>query len=158
MSTMQMHEILDETVEFYRDDPSLRAMEDDAGCRYETADGRTCAVGRCMVPEHRRFVEDVIGIASVLELSEYFNPNKLHQVATSREQTLTVRTYMIEHKISSWQDLLLPQYRGHSVVFWKEIQELHDHPNNWTSEGLSWKGELVRIEIVAAIRQGDFGT
>lgn len=39
-------EIIDETVKFYTEDPSRRAVEN-FSCEYLTADGRMCAVGRC---------------------------------------------------------------------------------------------------------------
>lgn len=31
--------------------------------------------------------------------------------------------------------LLKPEYRGHSIVFWKDLQTFHDNPDNWVTPG-----------------------
>lgn len=33
--------------------------------------------------------------------------------------------------------LLKPQYRGHTIWFWKSLQSLHDTYDNWNDSGLS---------------------
>lgn len=43
-------EILEETVAFYSEDTSRRAIMDGT-CRYLTDDGKRCAYGRCLIPE-----------------------------------------------------------------------------------------------------------
>jgi hypothetical protein len=43
--------------------------------------------------------------------------------------------------------LLKPEYRGHSVFFWMELQGLHDNDKHWTETGLSAEGESYVQEL-----------
>lgn len=38
---------------------------------------------------------------------------------------------------------LLPEYRGHSILFWEVVQSLHDTETNWKGGKLSKEGEQV---------------
>lgn len=91
------NEIIKETVEYYWADPGRRATSS-RGCEYLTADGRMCAVGRCMTEETR--LRTPGAIVNVVDLSDYFS--------------------------SSLDDMLQPEYRGHPVHFWALLQNLHD--------------------------------
>jgi hypothetical protein len=101
-------EILKETVEFYWADPSRRAATEQ-GCRYQTDDGRMCAVGRCMTPEARRLT---FGIACEVGLLEG------------------------NFDVVNLDEMLEPEYRGHSLYFWRRLQHLHDGKDFWENEEL----------------------
>jgi hypothetical protein len=102
------NEIIKETVEFYWADPKRRATAD-IGCWYLTIDGRMCAVGRCLTQRHawRAFAM----LCSVGQL-----PGRLLE--------------------ASLDEILQPEYRGHSVEFWENLQNLHDNEHIWDSEQL----------------------
>ena len=44
-------------------------------------------------------------------------------------------------QIYSLDDILKPEYRGHSIGFWVGLQKLHDSGQFWDREGLTEKGE-----------------
>ena len=54
--------------------------------------------------------------------------------------------------ISDLEFYLQPQYRGHSLAFWNDLQHFHDHPTNWTEEGLSEHGIQGRVLLESAYR------
>lgn len=105
---MTEEEILTETVLFYAEDPS-RVARTDVGCMYLTADGRKCAVGRCMQDDLSSALFNVIG--GVTDLQD-----------TACE---------ILGNSSTLDDVLKPQYRGQSLKFWQNLQALHDNSGNW---------------------------
>ena len=37
--------------------------------------------------------------------------------------------------------LLKPEYQGHELMFWRDIQQLHDHGDNWDIDGLTEVGK-----------------
>ncbi len=42
-------------------------------------------------------------------------------------------------------ELLKPEYQGHTLDFWKDLQKFHDRPTYWSSEGLTEQG-LIRVK------------
>lgn len=105
-------QIIDETVEFYSEDPRRRAVDEHNACVYLTEDGRKCAVGRCL--EEDAPTLDHEGSISALTLRRMFQDEEFR-----------------------------PEYRGHPLDFWQDIQNLHDQNDNWeTSGGLSESGKL----------------
>lgn len=105
------NEIIKETVEFYWADPKRRATAAAPGpaCAYLTIDGRMCAVGRCLTPLHVKRAHGVLCSVSKL-------PGRLLE--------------------ASLDEILQPEYRGHSVEFWDKLQTLHDNEPIWDSEQL----------------------
>jgi hypothetical protein len=101
------NEIIKETVEFYWADPKRRAVTD-LGCEYLTLDGRMCAVGRCLTPQHAKRAQGLMcGVDQLPDLLK-----------------------------ATLDEMLQPEYRGHSVDFWTHLQALHDGPQVWNTEGL----------------------
>lgn len=39
------------------------------------------------------------------------------------------------------EEIFKPEYRGHSVEFWSDLQKLHDNNLNWDESGLSFLGK-----------------
>lgn len=111
-------EIILETVAFYSEDPSRRAVIKEDGrakCRYLTEDGRKCAVGRCMIEGKK------IAYAGLK-----FPADKVDAGIGDLEDR---------------DSQLLPEYRGHSLHFWSCLQEFHDADYNFTDTGLSDAGQ-----------------
>ena len=48
---------------------------------------------------------------------------------------------------------LKPEYRGHEIEFWRDLQNLHDGGYNWNNDGLSINGEAEARELMG--RWGD---
>lgn len=45
-------EFLEDTVKYYSEDVSRRALDSQGSCRYITEDGRRCAIGRFIIEDH----------------------------------------------------------------------------------------------------------
>lgn len=120
---MTAKQIVDETVSYYSEDTSRRSfVTDEEGrdkCIYRTKDGRMCAVGRCLTDEAAKefgqVMEDASGLAALANPGEYSE--------------------------SGLDPLLRPQYHGHSLEFWCELQRLHDWGRNWSDDGISPEGK-----------------
>lgn len=50
--------------------------------------------------------------------------------------------------INQLEELLKPEYRGHPIDFWGNLQSFHDTPANWNDEGLSTEGKSVKVYIL----------
>jgi hypothetical protein len=46
----RMLSILEDTVKYYSEDTSRRALDKEGSCRFQTVDGKMCAVGRYLKP------------------------------------------------------------------------------------------------------------
>jgi hypothetical protein len=120
-------EIVVEVMEYFINDPDRRALSNVFnGCMYhmQDAEGKTkrCAVGICMVDEIPDFLSKFVGDVSCLEK----------------------RLKDIDGK--QLDDLMKPEYRGHSIEFWTELQRFHDAELYWAVKGnyTSLKSELKR--------------
>src|SRR5688572_1556530 len=102
---MNRLEIIEETVKYYSEDITRRAITEKGGCDYLTYEGKMCAVGRCMI-----------------------NPQPFYAGVT------------ILNLESPLETLLKPEYRGHPIEFWAELQRLHDTRHYWYDQGLSNDG------------------
>lgn len=56
--------------------------------------------------------------------------------------------YIFLQSIPNLDDELKPEYRGHPINFWQDLQRLHDYTFNWNNEGLSNDGESVRNRLL----------
>ena len=98
-------EIVKETIYYYSEDPSRRAIED-GKCLYVTSDDRRCAFGRCMEDEYLdRIPSAVLEIEGLLDILG----------------------------LQSHDELLQEEYRGHNLDFWRRLQFIHDE-GDWQSE------------------------
>lgn len=125
-------EIIDETVAYYSEDPSRRAVRYDEvrglqmGCFYLTPDGRKCAVGRALKPQE-------IGVLRRYDV-EGDNINIVDGILDDNDILL--------------DDLFLEEYQGHEVDFWIDLQDLHDVEEHWNKRGLTdfGKATLARMK------------
>jgi len=112
-------EIIRETVDYYSQDTTRRSYDAERDlCCYLGEDGRKCSVGRCIIPE----------------------------ILAKRYHELNQRASV--ENIPDLEEILQPEYRGHSLEFWKRLQVLHDDDKYWTPEGLSEKGEHKVAELI----------
>lgn len=105
-------QIIDETVEYYQNHD--RAIE-----RYPNGDvkgcryymdGEMCAVGRCLV-----------------------DPVKVNNSNVCNDYVDMVVNYF-------GPDVFQEDYRGKSVMFWRDLQQLHDDDINWNGRELTEAG------------------
>lgn len=108
-------EILEEAFQYYAADPSRRATNAKGSCRYLMEDGRKCAVGRCLIEGKK--------------------------ICFGGMQKDPIFAEIQVNQIDNLDSHLLPEYRGHNVDFWQELQYWHDSCLNFTETGLSEKGE-----------------
>lgn len=107
-------EIIEETVAYYCEDVNRRALNEHGGCAYLTDDGRMCAVGRCEIDPPK------INEGGFAKIGSDQNGNSL---AGNRSK--------IKFK---------PEYEGHEIEFWEDLQFLHDEDDHWSDDGISEKG------------------
>lgn len=124
-------EIIEETIKFYSEDPSRRAVKtrkdgSSYACVYVYGK-RRCALSRCMSPEFlEKYGEIINDKGSIGEgLSKYLS-EELH---------------------IDLDEALLPKYRGHSEDFWSDIQAMHDISENWDKNGLTDRGRTFVTNI-----------
>lgn len=108
-------EILKEAFEYYAADPSRRAINAEGSCRYLMKDGRKCAVGRCLIEGKK--------------------------ICYGSFQKDPIFAEIQANQIANLDSHLLPEYRGHSVDFWQELQYWHDCCSNFIGTSLSAKGQ-----------------
>ena len=121
-----MINILDETIAFYGEDTSRRAMNNYGSCMYKTEDGKQCALGRKMLPD--------INFTSI-----------------EGQSASSLNTRMINED-KNLDDLLQEDCRDLPVGFWQRLQEIHDNHDIWTEEGINDEGthliERIRRSII----------
>ena len=78
-------------------------------------DGRKCAVGRCLIEGKK--------------------------ICFGGMQKDPIFAEIEVDQIDNLDSHLLPEYRGHSVDFWQELQYWHDADYNFTETGLSEMGK-----------------
>ena len=132
----QMQDILKDTVDYYREDPSgRRCVTDDGDCMYTWGD-RHCAIGRYMRPEFQ---------------SEEFSENN--------GATVNGLLYHIDH-------YLVKNVWGLDLDFWSCLQDLHDTVGYWEEwhehkDGvrdykLTDRGKEVYVAMQDRIARGDY--
>lgn len=102
MKTLTKKEIILETVEYYKKNPRAVGKEN---CEY-FIDGNMCAVGRCLID------------------AENFEKYNIENKCTG----LTINDFRLSRRL---EDELRPEYRGHSITFWTDLQILHDMNSSW---------------------------
>lgn len=112
-------EIVKETIEYYMENPSRRAVNGDNICYYKSPDGKMCAVGRCMQSPD----EYMYGSADNIRM----NSEKLALTTLLKEEYRG-------HNIEMWIDL----QRWHdNPAFWEY--------GKITEEGKERAEELLKI-------------
>lgn len=111
-------QIIEETVNFYSEDPSRRSKYGSSNtCAYNGPGNTHCAVGKCLMSKYKKQGQKLLGNNDgVNSLYEYHNFNSLDK-------------------------MLSPKYRGHAGTFWASLQNLHDGDQYWTETGLSSQGK-----------------
>lgn len=120
--------VLDETVNFYKEDLSRRAtffdkIIEETSCLYKTPDGRMCAVGRCLNQD-------------VMNYEKYNQETSVDSLI----EDLTDKVFREE-------------YQGFDTNFWQDLQNLHDLDNNWNKDQLSDRGTISYDIIVGKIKR-----
>ena len=125
-----MKKIIDDTVQFFGADPeSNRCMDDDSTCMYTNDQGKHCAIGRFLLPEHQTLEFANVHIQDNVENLE---------------------------GVINLDDVLIPEVRGFPVDFWNDLQVLHDGRYYWSESrncigiaGLTIRGEDFYYEILS---------
>ena len=112
-------EIIEETVAYYSEDTTRRAVTSDGSCLYTTASGNHCALGRC--------------------LQEEFQTTKF-------KYNGECGSYVLDDKMGL-ENILRDEYKGHDKRLWSDLQELHDVRDNWNDNGLTAIGDYMVSEL-----------
>lgn len=123
-------EIINETVAYYSEDVNRRAIKALGSCFYHLVfDGviKQCAVGRCLI-----------------------DSNKVQKNVDSADDSSADAVW---NTSAALDEDLKPEYRGHSLDFWTDLQKLHDDADSdgyWDSnEGLTEIGRKRVAELLA---------
>jgi len=116
---MTKDEIIRETVEYYKDASKRGYDEVEEACKYLTEGGNMCAVGRCLIP------------GSLMEVKRPFIPLKAVEMEGCQASVMN---------IENLEEILKPEYRGHSIKFWIRLQNLHDSYEFYTDGTMNEKG------------------
>lgn len=110
-------QIIDETVEFYSNNPrAVIVSGSHTMCVYhDKKTGNKCALGRCM---NSNWAERLGGETFILG-------NMKLVVGVSLDESLK------------------PEYRGQKLEFWDALQRFHDTGQNWGEQGLTETGKSV---------------
>jgi len=108
-------QIVLETIEAYPSNKE-RALEG-GSCKYLTRDGKMCAVGRCLLHP----TQIMGGSASC------FFPNTTIEPIEKESVELYLK----------------PEYRGHPIGLWADLQIFHDYNGNFTEDGLTVNGKMM---------------
>ena len=123
----RMQDILEDTIEYYSDDPTETRAADNGDCVYTDYDGRHCAVGRYMKPEFQT-------------TGFYANSG---QSVNSLDARIDI--YLVDNVL------------GLSENFWQSLQELHDNDTNWNDDtGLSEHGKNMYNSLKNKIDAGGY--
>tara|TARA_R110000822_G_C14954061_1_gene455347 strand:- start:75 stop:461 length:387 start_codon:yes stop_codon:yes gene_type:complete len=114
MKKLTCEEIINETVDFYAQDPDARRSMDGNDCLFQNSEGARCAMGRCMTEK---------GIKDVL------SEDKNQAYSTDLKNPLDY--------------YLRKRYRGKPLDLWDDLQDLHDTPDNWDEKGLTEHGRVA---------------
>jgi hypothetical protein len=99
-------EIIDETIEHYKSNPRSFIMQGNTKlCVYLSNEGNKCAFSRCCTDEGVAWLHDEVDI-----------------------------TLGGDNVGSEFLQFLKPEYQGHDVEFWLDIQDLHDVNSYWEIE------------------------
>lgn len=123
MTKLTKAEIIKETADYYGSNPNLRGYSTTLKeCIYysKAQPENKCAVGRCIKEDMLPLLDGVI--STVFTLEETLNRK--------------VSDLYIE-----FENFLKPEYQGHSLEFWDELQSFHDLGENWDEHGLTPKGQ-----------------
>lgn len=111
---LSKREIIDETANSFTS--KNRAIKENSKggneCFYTDINGNHCGVGRCMTKEGLEH----LGYRSISARSI----NSVYH--------------------NGLDGFLKPEYRGHSIEFWEDIQSFHDSCQNWNENGLTEVG------------------
>ena len=121
-------EIIEETVEFYKNNPRSINEFDIHGiitgnCVYLNESGNKCGFSRCCTDE------------GVTWLHEKFDKNDGQGVQEN----------FLQH--------LKPEYQGHNHDFWKDIQSIHDSGGSWEKSGNGNTLTVYGIKFVNRLKE-----
>lgn len=120
-------QIIEETAEYYGQDPKRRGVTPSGVCSYVLPDGRMCAVGRCTLP-----------------LNEIIDENARDMII-GNDSVMDLESDVIDAALK-------PEYRGHSSTLWADLQQFHDLSENFNATGLSSAGERHLVVLIHKYR------
>lgn len=127
---MTKEEIINETVEYYKDASKRGYNAANEKCEYLTKSGNMCAVGRCLIP------------GSLME--SFSGGNRAAQ--SMRNCGLSV------FDVVNLEEILKPEYRGHSRNFWMQLQHLHDSSDHFNDVTMNEVGLKRAKDLIESLR------
>lgn len=104
---LNAHQIIDETIEYYKNNPRSFNQMDETECKYLNEDGAMCAVGRCLTDE------------SLTIAHKYYEGQPANMLLSHSEIKLR------------------EQYTDMPIEFWVRLQRIHDNRKYWSNMELT---------------------
>lgn len=134
---MNKRELIENTAAFYNT-KNWAAIEGPNSweCKYETEDGKNCAVGRWMTLEAKEKYKSPYcgGITDVITDSIR---DRAFYLADRPERNKTLDSLLVE------------EVRGHDYEFWQELQGFHDNDLHWSEDGINKYGVQAKEVLLA---------
>ena len=127
---MTKEEIINETVEYYKDASKRGYNATNERCEYLTESGNMCAVGRCLIPG---------------SLMESFS-GETRDAQSMRDCGLSVLD------VDNLEEILKPDYRGHCRNFWAHLQILHDNDDLFNDVTMNEEGIKRAKGLIESMR------
>jgi hypothetical protein len=134
------HEIIEESVAYIKENgrgtKTYEVSPDNPSCVYYNSEtGAMCLVGRCLIDPQKAENEDIGALDN-------------HLYTLQEEAIDPDSVYDEEECLIDLENRLKPEYRGHKLSFWLDLQEFHDTSSNWETEHeMSIGGKNVLSEI-----------
>ena len=147
------HEIIEESVAYIKengrgtktskvspDNPFSSTSQYRTTCVYYNSEtGAMCLVGRCLIDPQKAENEDI----GALDHHLYSLKDEAEFLELDPDSVYDEDGCLID-----LENRLKPEYRGHNLSFWLDLQEFHDTSSNWETEHeMSIGGKNVLSQI-----------
>ena len=140
------HEIIEESVAYIKENGRGTKVNTElphtpTQCVYYNSEtGAMCLVGRCLI-DPQKAENEAIGALD----------NHLYTLQEEAREFLELdpdSVYDEEECLIDLENRLKPEYRGHKLSFWFDLQEFHDTSSNWETENeMSIGGKNILSQI-----------
>lgn len=130
MKQLTYLEVLEDTVKFYSEDTSRRALDENGSCLYTNKENNHCGVGRCLTDKALKVLGDsTIGVRYLLYVEQDGLLESLRGLSPGLHNLKEEYRHLSDRR------------------FWNAIQQFHDNSDYWNIEGLTEKGQN-KVEII----------
>jgi len=143
---MTKEEIINETVEYYKDASKRGYNAANKKCEYLTESGNMCAVGRCLIPG------SLMESFSDRENLSFTGETRDARASRARDAQSMRNCGLSVLDVANLEEILKPEYRGHSRHFWMQLQSLHDGDDFFNDDTMNEEGLKHAKGLIESLR------